>query len=97
MKIEIYYNKKNDSVQLVKNDVLTNYDECISSCEFLNYFGDNVNSVGDLKQLSKNDILEGYNTLESDFKSYANEKEINEYYKNVKNKKIEGELILKFN
>ncbi len=91
MKIEIYYNKENDCLQMVQDGELKTHDEYINGCEFLNYF--EIENVEEFKTLSGEHILEGYRYLQEDFKCISGKEEIKAYFENVKKQNIQGKLI----
>jgi hypothetical protein len=93
LKVELYYNEANDCIQMVENGVLKYYEEGISGVDYLGYFGENIETIEELKNVSADDIIEGYNCMLSDFKYYSGEDEVRSYFENMKNHNIEGELI----
>lgn len=90
MKVELYYNKENDCVQMVQDGVLKTSDSYIESCEFLSYF--NIDEVEGFKTLTGEQIVEGFHDLMGDFQ-YHSPSEVDDYLQKVKEAKIEGELI----
>lgn len=49
-KLELYYNKERDCLQLVIDGVLKYHDEFIYSTEFLTYFKEDIEDVHELKE-----------------------------------------------
>jgi hypothetical protein len=93
LKVELYYNETNDCILMVENGVLKYYEEGISGVDYLGYFGENIETIEGLKNISADDIIEGYNCMLSDFKCYSDEDGVRSYFENMKKLNIEGELI----
>jgi hypothetical protein len=91
--VELYYHEPSDCVQMVENGVLKYHDEGINSCDFLCSFGENVNTVEDLKNVAIENILEGYKGIITDFKYHSSEGEVKDYFEDVAKETIKGELI----
>jgi hypothetical protein len=94
--IDIYYNKEKECIQLVGNGIVKFHDEAINSSEFLSYFDDDMREVEGLKDLTLDEITEGYDCMLADYKQNCGEKAVEEYFNNVAQQEIQGELICSF-
>lgn len=94
MILKLYYNKETDCLQRVLDDKLINHDEYVNGTEFIPEFGEDFETVYDIKNASTEDILEAYDVILIDFKNFETEDYIKKHFENISNEKIQGELIL---
>lgn len=90
--IQLFYSSDNDCLQMVKNGELVYHDEGINSCEFLSYFGANIESIEDLKNLSVEAVIEGYDCIQADF-YYHSRDDVKGYFENISKQTIKGDSI----
>lgn len=94
MVLEMYYNKETDCLQRVLDGKLINHDEYINGSEFIPEFGEDFETVNDIKNASVEDILEAYDSILMDFKGFETEEYIKSHFENIAKEQIQGELIL---
>ena len=95
MKLEIYYDRENDALKRVIDGILINHDEGIQSNKFfISYFGNDIENVEDIKNVSSEDIMEGYDALLIAFREIETEDFVKEHFKIFRKEKIQGELLV---
>ena len=90
-KLELYYDKDTDTIQLIENETLRFHDESIGSTDIILYF--DAESIEDLANTTAVTVINGYRTLMADFKHNCGIEEFKAYHENVKKQKVRGELI----